>query len=116
MVVHEKLIAQRPAVVRELVRGIAESGLWAEYHRLDAAELVAPFFRQDPKLLKFVLTQPPDRVSYRMLTPDDADIQQIGDMAFESGQLSHPINVKELVDRSFIPAEIRSINPMAGAQ
>src|SRR5262245_53369563 len=31
----EKLIKERPAVVKDLVRGIAESGEWAETHRLD---------------------------------------------------------------------------------
>ena len=30
---HEDLIKARPAVVRDLVRGIAESGEWAETHR-----------------------------------------------------------------------------------
>jgi len=47
LVVTEKLIAERPAVVRDLVRGIAESGEWAETHRVDAARLVSPYFRQD---------------------------------------------------------------------
>ena len=69
LVVTERLIAERPAVVRDLVRGIAESGEWAETHRVDAARLVAPYFRQDESLIRYVLTQPPDRVSYRMLTP-----------------------------------------------
>ena len=109
LVVHEKLIADRPAVVADLVRGIAESGAWAETHRIDAAKLVAPYFRQNEKLLEFVLTQPPDRVSYAMLTPQDADIQQIGDMALDCGLLQHPINVKQLVDREFIPADIHSL-------
>ena len=69
LVVTERLIAERPAVVRDLVRGIAESGEWADTHRVEAAQLVAPFFRQDESLIRYVLTQPPDRVSYRMLTP-----------------------------------------------
>ena len=39
LVVTEELIATRPGVVQDLVRGIAESGEWAEGHRLDAAKL-----------------------------------------------------------------------------
>ena len=69
LVVTEKLIEERPAVVKDLVRGIAESGEWAERNRVDAAKVVSPYFRQDEKLVRYVLTQPPDRVSYRMLTP-----------------------------------------------
>ena len=108
LVAREDLIQQRPAVIRDLVRGIAQSGEWAETHRLDAAKLVAPYFRQDEKLVRFVLTRPPDRVSYRMLTPSDEDMQQIEDMALEAGILQKPINLHDLVDRSFIPSDIKA--------
>jgi NitT/TauT family transport system substrate-binding protein len=106
LVITEDLIARRPAVVRDLVRGIAESGEWADGHRLDAARLVAPYFRQDEKLLRYVLTQPPDRVSYRMLTPGDDEMQVIADMALETGILERPLDVRGLVDRQFIPPDI----------
>jgi NitT/TauT family transport system substrate-binding protein len=93
LVVTEKLMPKRPEVVRDLVRGIAESGEWAEIHRTDAAKLVAPYFRQDEKVV-YVLTQPPDRVSYRMLTPTDEDLQQIHDLALRVGILEKPISMK----------------------
>jgi NitT/TauT family transport system substrate-binding protein len=105
--VSEKLIAERPQVVKDLVRGIAESGEWAETHRLDAARLAAPYFRQDESVVRHVLTTPPDRVSYRMLTPTDADFQRIADMAMAAGILERPVHVSELLDRTFIPADIR---------
>ena len=108
LVVKEDLIGQRPAVIRDLVRGIAQSGEWAETHRLDAAKLVAPYFRQDEKLVRFVLTRPPDRVSYRMLTPTDQDMQQIEDMALQAGILEKPIDMRDLLDRSFIPSDIKA--------
>jgi NitT/TauT family transport system substrate-binding protein len=107
LVVHEKLIRERPEVVRDLVRGIAESGEWADGHRLEAAKVVAPYFRQDEKVLRYVLTQPPDRVSYRMLTPTDEELQRIHDMALKAGILERPINMKDLIDRQFIPASIK---------
>jgi NitT/TauT family transport system substrate-binding protein len=107
LVVTDQLIAERPAVVRDLVRGIAESGEWAENHRVQAATLVSPYFRQDERLVRYVLTQPPDRVSYRMLTPDDREMQRIADMAVEAGVLERRLDVRDLVDRQFIPADIR---------
>ena len=106
LVVTDRLIAERPAVVRDLVRGIAESGEWADTHRIDAARLVAPYFRQDESLIRYVLTQPPDRVSYRMLTPRDDEMQVIADMALEAGILERRLDVRGLVDREFIPADI----------
>ena len=107
LVAHERLMAARPAVVRDLVRGIAESGEWAEQNRLDAAKVVSPFFRQDEKLVRFVLTKPPDRVSYRMLNPSDTEMQRIADMAVRAGLLERRLNVRDVLDRSFIPADIR---------
>ena len=106
LVVTEKLIDERPEVVTDLVRGIAESGEWAETHREDAARLVSPYFRQDEKLVRYVLTQPPDRVSYRMLTPQDDEMQVMADMALAAGILERPLDVRGLVDRRFIPATI----------
>lgn len=110
LVVTEKLIREKPEVVADLVRGIAESGEWAETNRISAAKIVAPYFRQDEKVVSYVLTQPPDRVSYRMLTPTNEDLQQIHDMALKTGLLSHPVSMSELIDRSFIP---RALKPAA---
>jgi NitT/TauT family transport system substrate-binding protein len=110
LVVTDKLIRERPEVVRDLVRGIAESGEWAETHRIEAAKVVSPYFRQDENLVRYVLTQPPDRVSYRMLTPTDEELQRIYDMAIKSGILQKPIDMKDLVDREFIPTDIKPAN------
>jgi len=108
LTVSENLIAEKPEIVRDLVRGIAESGEWAETHRLAAAELAAPYFRQDEKLLRYVLTTPPDRVSYRMLTPPDDEMQKIQDMGIRAGILQKPIPMSELLDRTFIPETIHA--------
>lgn len=110
LVVTEKLMNEHPEVVRDLVRGIAESGEWAETHRLEAAKVVSPYFRQDEKVVRYVLTQPPDRVSYRMLTPTDEEMERIHQMALKAGILSKPISITDLVDRRFIPADIKPAN------
>jgi NitT/TauT family transport system substrate-binding protein len=116
LVVREELIQERPEVVRDLVRGIAESGEWAERNRLGAAKVAAPYFRQDQKLLEYVLTQPPDRVSYRHLTPTDDDLKMIMKYALKAGILQREIDLSQLVDRRFIPTDIQPapITPPAG--
>jgi NitT/TauT family transport system substrate-binding protein len=106
LVVRDELIAEHPEIVRDLVRGIAESGEWAERNRLEAAKVAAPYFRQDRKLLEFVLTQPPDRVSYRMLTPTDEDLHSIMHYAIKAGILKKEISLGDIVDRRFIPDTI----------
>lgn len=108
LVVTEKLIDEKPNEVRDLVRGIAESGEWAETHRLEAAKVVSPYFVQDEKLVRYVLTEPPDRVSYRMLTPTDEELQKIQDMGLKLGVLEKKVPMSELIDRDFIPKKIEA--------
>ncbi len=107
LVVTEDLINEHPETVKDLVRGIAESGEWAETHRLEAAKLVSPYFRQKEKVVRYVLTTPKNRVSYRMLTPSDDEMQKIADMALKVGVLAKPLDAKEIVDREFIPTNIK---------
>jgi NitT/TauT family transport system substrate-binding protein len=107
LVVTEKLIRERPDVVKDLVRGIAESGEWAETHRPQAARVAAPYFRQNEEVVSYVLQHPPDRVSYRMLSPTDEDLQKIHDLALKLGLLTKPVLRSDLIDRSFIPADIK---------
>ncbi len=112
LVVRDELIQDHPEIVRDLVRGIAESGEWAERHRLDAARVAArkEYYNQDPELLAFVLTHPADRVSYRGLTPTDEDLRSIMHYAIKAGILTHEIDLGSLVDRRFIPEHIAAAN------
>jgi NitT/TauT family transport system substrate-binding protein len=106
LVVHEDLIKEHPEIVRDLVRGIAQSGAWAETHRAEAAKLVAPYYRQDEKVLNYVLTSEPRRVSYVQLTPTEQDFQQIQDMGIKLGFLKKRIPVSDYLDLDFIPMVI----------
>lgn len=106
LVVHEDLIKDNPEIVFDLVRGIAESGAWAETHREEAAKLVAPYYRQDEKVLKYVLMSDPKRVSYVNLTPTDADLQMIQDIGIKMGLLTVPIPMNELIEHEFLPEVI----------
>jgi NitT/TauT family transport system substrate-binding protein len=106
LVVHEDLIKNNPEIVHDLVRGIAASGAWAETHRAEAAKLVSPYYRQDEKVLNYVLTDDPHRVSYVNLTPTDADLQMIQDMGLKMGMLTKQIPMSELIDRDFVPEVI----------
>jgi NitT/TauT family transport system substrate-binding protein len=110
LVVREELIAEKPHVVADLVRGIAESGEWAERNRLAAAKVAAPYFRQDQALVEYVLTQPPDRVSYRTLTPTRDEMEQIMKYAIKAGILKGPIDLDQLTDLRFIPETIEPAN------
>lgn len=106
LVVTERLIEEKPELVRELVRGIASSGAWIEGHREEAARLAVPYFRQKEEVIRYVLTVPKDRVRYQRLTPEDEELQRIHDLGQKLGIFSKPLLMSEMVDRRFIPERI----------
>lgn len=105
LVVSQKTIAEHPEWVQQLVTGIAKSGLWLEGgmdHRMAAADAVAKnYFNQDPRLLSFVLSKPPDRVRYSNLRLARQDFQTIHDMALAAGILDAPMQFEEYADTRF---------------
>jgi len=105
LVVRQDVIDKRPEAVQTLVDGIARSGLWLEGgrpHRVQAADFVGRYYyRQDPKLLRWALTNPIDRVMYEPLTPRRADFEMVVGLMRETGVLDHYIGFDEYVDIRF---------------
>lgn len=105
LVVSETFIRQHPEQVQELVTGIARSGLWLDKsmdHRMRAAKAVAEnYYNQDPRLLRFVLSKPPDRVTYTRLRLAREDFALIEKLALEAGILKHPIPFEAYADVRF---------------
>lgn len=108
LAVNEHAIANRRDVIQRLVDGIAKSGLWLDAdpkNRLAAAERAGPrYYHQDPRLLRYVLSQPPDRVTYSSLTPARADFEEIERLGLETGMLRGTAHFDDYVDTSFSPA------------
>lgn len=108
LVVRQDVIDNRPQAVQVLVDGIARSGLWLDNpprkqaRREHAADFVGRYYyRQDPKLLRWALTKPLDRVLYQPLTPLRKDFELIESLMRETGVLDHPIAFEEYVDTRF---------------
>jgi len=88
LVVRQDVIDNQRAVVEELVRGIAASGEWLDedrqqgaQHRKDAAVVAGKmFYNQDSKLLEYVLTKDPTRVSYTNLFPPKKQFDDLMDI------------------------------------
>jgi NitT/TauT family transport system substrate-binding protein len=108
LVVREDVIQKKPEAVQVLVDGIARSGLWLDNpprrreRREHAADFVGRFyFRQDPRLLRWALTKPLDRVQYQPLTPLRKDFELIVRLMRETGLLDRDIAFEEYVDPQF---------------
>ena len=107
LAVRDDVILKDRGKVQALVDGIAKSGLWLDQHmnnRMQAAQFVSKgYYNQEPRLLEFVLSKPPDRVKYTNLSvrrPDFEEIQQIG---LESGILQKKLDFLQYADPSFVP-------------
>jgi NitT/TauT family transport system substrate-binding protein len=90
LAVPERIIKTRRADVQRLVDGIAKSGKWldrAMSHRMQAAEFAGKqYYHQDPALLRFVLSKPPDRVKYTHLVLVRKDFEEIEALGREGGR------------------------------
>lgn len=113
LVVSQKTIDENPEWVQQLVTGIARSGLWLEKgegeermeHRMEAALAVATqYYNQEPRLLRFVLSRPPDRVTYSRLALARPELDRIARMAYEAGILGRPLAYEEYADSRFSEA------------
>jgi NitT/TauT family transport system substrate-binding protein len=109
LAVPERMIKTRRDDVQRLVDGIARSGKWLDRsmdHRMQAADFTADqYYHQDPKLLRFVLSKPPDRVKYTNLKVVRKDFEEIEALGKEAGVLKGTAHFEDYADPSFVPDE-----------
>jgi len=105
VVVRQDLIDERQDAVQALVDGIARSGLWLDEGRPNreyAAEFVGLYYyRQPPRLLRWALTNPLDRVVYSSLSPRRADFELVQRLMIETGVLERLLPFEDYVDPRF---------------
>ncbi len=82
------------------------NGVLVDGHRMDAAQFVAKqYYNQNPRLLTFVLSKPPDRVKYTNLRVVRRDFEEIEALAREAGILTGKAHFEDYADPSFVPDE-----------
>lgn len=105
LAVREDAIKNNRPAIQQLVDGIARSGKWLDEkmdHRMEAAQFVSKnYYNQNPRLLTFVLSKPPDRVKYTHLLPLKKDFEEIEELGRESGVLKGTAHFEDYVDDSF---------------
>lgn len=109
LAVPERVIQTRRDDVQRLVDGIAKSGKWLDRsldHRMQAADFSATrYYNQDPRLLRFVLSKPPDRVKYTNLSLLRKDFEEIEALGKEAGILEGTAHFDDYADPSFVRDE-----------
>jgi NitT/TauT family transport system substrate-binding protein len=109
LTVREDLIAQNRQAVQDLVNYVQAAGSWMDAdpaHRDKAIAIAATkkYFNQDPKILKFVMTNPSDRVTYGDLRIIPKEFDELMQMSLDAGTLKKPIQFNQYVDESFFKA------------
>ena len=105
LAVHEDEIRNNPERVQRLVDGIANSGMWLEDgmdKRMAAAQFVSQrYYNQHPRLLEFVLSKPPDRVTYNNLALQRENFEEIARLGKQSEILEGTVTFDDYVDVRF---------------
>ncbi|WP_428121661.1 ABC transporter substrate-binding protein [Dissulfurimicrobium sp.] len=101
LVVRSDVLKKRHDEVVNLIREFYREGLWIEKNRIKAAEIAAKAYNLPEPLIEFVLTDPPDRVSYRDLIPRVDEFAKMGSQMVKWGLLKHAPDARSLIDTSW---------------
>jgi NitT/TauT family transport system substrate-binding protein len=106
LTVREELIAENPALVQDLVNHVLGAGHWldAQQGNRDKAVAIAAgreYFNQDPNILRFVMENPTDRVTYGDLRMIRAEFDELMRLSVEAGTLRHEVAYETYVDETF---------------
>jgi NitT/TauT family transport system substrate-binding protein len=105
LVVRDDVIKEHPEWVQQLVDGIARSGKWLEggqEHRMKAAEDISgQYYNQKPELLRYVLSTPPDRVTYANLMLAREEFEKISRLGRDAGILDGSARFEDYADTRF---------------
>ena len=109
LTVREELIRSNRPLVQSLVNYVLGAGVWLDQqpqNRTRAVEIAAgrKFFNQDPKILNFVMDNPPDRVTYGDLRMVPREFDEMMELSVAAGTLKHPVPYATYVDDSFVRA------------
>jgi NitT/TauT family transport system substrate-binding protein len=100
VIVKQSLIEEDPELVQKFVSGAVRSGLWAEKHPDEAAEIAARYWSQPVDLVKYALHVSGGRTIYDQYLPKTEEMQEIADLMVRYN-LIESNNIEGLVDPQF---------------
>ncbi len=106
LTVREELIREDRPLVQDLVNQVLGAGVWLDARQANRDKAVAiaagrDFFNQDPNILRFVMENPTDRVTYGDLRMIRSEFEDLMRLSLEAGTIRHPIPYETYVDDSF---------------
>jgi NitT/TauT family transport system substrate-binding protein len=106
LTVRQELIDTDRPLVQQIVNHVLSAGAWletAQANRDLAADIAAgpTVFNQRPEILKHVLTNPRDRVTYADLRLIRSELDDLMEAALEAGIIRRRLDYERYVDESF---------------
>jgi NitT/TauT family transport system substrate-binding protein len=106
LTVREELMESKPELVQDLVNTVLGAGVWLDEsaaNRDKAAEISArrEFFNQDPDIIRYVMENPADRVTYGDLRMIREEFEELMELSLQAGTISRPIAYETYVDERF---------------
>lgn len=106
LTVHQELIDKERPLVQQLVNHVLSAGAWLEMAQANrdlAAQIAGgpAMFNQQPEILKHVLSNPRDRVTYADLRLIQSEMDDLMEAALEAGVIRKRIAYERYVDESF---------------
>ena len=117
LTVREELIKSNRPLVQNIVNHVLGAGTWLDQqpqNRDKAVEIAATrkYFNQDPNILRFVMTNPSDRVTYGDLRMIPREFEDLMQLSIQAGTIKHPIAYETYVDERFARAATPSAIPL----
>lgn len=109
LTVRDELIQQNRPLVQALVNQVMGAGVWLDENqgnRDKAIEIASgrKFFNQDKKILRFVMENPTDRVTYGDLRMIKEEFEELMQLSMAAGTLKQAVPYDKYVDDSFAKA------------
>jgi NitT/TauT family transport system substrate-binding protein len=107
LTVREELIQSNPALVQDLVNHVMGAGNWLDQSAANREKAVAiaagrQFFNQDPKIIRFVMENPSDRVTYGDMRMIRDEFNELMELSIAAGTLTKPVAYEHYVNESFV--------------
>lgn len=109
LTVREELIRSNRPLVQTLVNDVLGAGQWLDEKQDNRNKAVAiaagrKYFNQDPNIIRFVMENPVDRVTYGDLRMIRAEFEELMQLSIDAGTLKAPVPYEKYMDESFTKA------------
>jgi NitT/TauT family transport system substrate-binding protein len=109
LTVREELIQTNRPLVQDLVNHVLAAGRWLDERQANRDKAVAiaagrDYFNQDPNIIRFVMENPTDRVTYGDLRMIRSEFEDLMRLSIDAGTIKHPIAYETYMDESFARA------------